>query len=176
MTVALPPTHTISSTNAYLKLHQVRPDFGHVLKQVARDEPYTQASLAGERLPWKLVQRYFSRNRDAYSPELFEPHVQPEDLHWEPAENILAKLHDRFEFWKDAAHLALLDHGLPVSCNLTDVCLNFCNKLPYEQRIVHYVRDHLWHELMLRYLHQGNLEQAVHEQLSGELVDQFAVE
>ena len=85
---------------------------------------------------------------------------------------MLAKLHERFEFWENSAHLGLLDHGSPVSLNLTDAVLNFCNHLPYEQRIVHYFRDHLWHELMLRYLHQENLEQVVHEQLGYELVDE----
>ena len=160
----------IRVTSAYLKLHQVRPDFGELLTKTARSEPYTQASLLGEPLPWKLIHRYFA-HEDTFNAELFEPHVQPEDLKWDPAETVLATLHDRLEFWGRAAYLALLDNGQPVSLNFTDVVLNFCNKLPYEQRIVHYFRDHLWHELMLRYLHQENLEQMVHEQLGDELVD-----
>lgn len=157
--------------SAYLKMHQVRPDFGNVLAKAARDEPYTQASLLGQPLPWKLIHRYFARSQEAYNAELFEPHVQPEDFKWEPAEGMLAKLHDHLNFWQRSAYLGLVDNGLPVSLNLTDVVLNFCNKLPYEKRIVHYFRDHLWHELMLRYLHQENLEQVVHEQLGDELVD-----
>lgn len=165
----------IRSVSTYLKMHQVRPDFGTIVNQIATSEPYTQASLVGERLPWKLIQRYFARTPHAYNAELFEPHVQPEDLKTEAAEDVLAKLHPRFEFWQDVAHIGLLDGGSPVSLNLTDAALNFCNKLPYEQRIVHYLRDHLWHELMLRYMHQSNLEQAVHEQLSGELFDQMAI-
>lgn len=160
----------IRITSAYLKLHQVRPDFGDLLTKTARSDPYTQASLLGEPLPWKLIHRYFA-HEDKFNAALFEPHVQPEDLKWEPAESVLANLHDRLEFWGRAAYLAMLDNGKPVSLNFTDVVLNFCNKLPYEQRIVHYFRDHLWHELMLRYLHQENLEQMLHEQLGDELVD-----
>ncbi|MFI5275226.1 MAG: hypothetical protein ACHQT5_00180 [Candidatus Saccharimonadales bacterium] len=168
--LTLHAVNDIRTTSAYLKLHQVRPDFGELLTKTARSDPYTQASLLGEPLPWKLIHRYFAHN-DMYNAELFEPHVQPEDLKWEPAESVLAALHDRLEFWGRGAYLALLDNGEPVSLNFTDVVLNFCNKLPYEQRIVHYFRDHLWHELMLRYLHQENLEQMVHEQLGHELVD-----
>lgn len=173
LAVTLLGVHAINDvriTSTYLKLHQVRPDFGSVLVKAARSEPYTQASLLGQVLPWRLVHRYFARTPEAYNPDLFEPHVQPEDLHWRPAEHLLAALHDRLEFWEHSAYLGLLDHGEPVSLNLTDVVLNFCNKLPYEQRIVHYLRDHLWHELMMRYLHQDSLEQAVEEQLGGELV------
>lgn len=174
LAITLLTLHAINDiriSSAYLKLHQVRPDFGSLLTQTARSEPYTQASLLGEQLPWKLIHRYFAQIPDTYNAELFEPHVQPEDLKWESAEHIIAALHDRLEFWGRGAYLALLDQGQPVSLNFTDVVLNFCNKLPYEQRIVHYFRDHLWHELMLRYLHQDNLEQMVHEQLGHELVD-----
>ena len=162
----------IRVTSAYLKLHQVRPDFGQVLYKAARGEPYTQASLLGASLPWKLIHRYFARSPESYNAELFEPHVHIEDLRWEPAEQTLAKLHERLAFWRRSAYLGLLDHGSPVSLDVTDAVLNFCNKLPYERRIVHYFRDHLWHELMVRYLHQDNLEQVVHKQLNDELVDE----
>jgi hypothetical protein len=174
LAITLLTLHAINDirvTSAYLKLHQVRPDFGSLFIKAARSEPYTQANLLGSQLPWKLIHRYFANSPDTYNAELFEPHVQPEDLKWESAENVLAALHDRLEFWGHGAYLALLDNGQPVSLNFTDVVLNFCNKLPYEQRIVHYFRDHLWHELMLRYLHQDNLEQVVDEQLGHELVD-----
>lgn len=168
--LSLHAMNEIRQSSAYLKLHQVRPDFGSLLMNTARSEPYTQASLLGERLPWRLIHRYFASKKD-FNAALFEPHVHPEDLQWKPAENILASLHERLEFWSHGAHLALLDCGTPVSLNFTDVVLNFCNKLPYEHRIVHYFRDQLWHELMLRYLNQENLEQVLHEQLGNELVD-----
>lgn len=162
----------IRVTSAYLKLHQVRPDFGAIVADIARAEPQTKAEIAGNLLPWRLVHRYFANHKEAYNPDIFAPHVQPEDLQWHSAEDSLAALHPRFEFWQNAAHLGHLHQGETVSLNFLDAVLNFCNKLPYEQRIVSYLRDHLWHELMLRYLQQGSLEQTVHEQLSDELVDQ----
>jgi hypothetical protein len=162
-------------TSAYLKLHLVRPDFGNIVSEIAIGEPQTKAKIADNLLPWKLVHRYFARHKEAYNPDIFAPHVQPEDLQWHAAEDTLAKLHPRFEFWQHGAHLGLLHEGETVSLNFLDVVLNFCNKLPYEQRIVTYLRDHLWHELMLRYMQQTSLEQTVHEQLSDELVDQQAL-
>lgn len=162
----------IRSVSVFLKLHQVRPDFGMVLEHATCVEPYTQASLTGEgRLPWKLVQHYFAHTPGVYSTELFEPHVQPEDLKTTHPENVLAKLHVRFDFWKNKAHLGSLHDDGPVSFNLLDAALNFCNKRPYERRIVHYFRDRLRSELMRRYMHQENLEQAIHGRLSDELVD-----
>jgi hypothetical protein len=173
----------IRTSSTYLKLHQVQPDFGSVVAAIARNEPVTKAEIAGSLLPWKLVHRYFSRHPDAYKADLFEPHVHQEDLHWQPAEDILATVLPRFAFWQGAAHLGLLAQdtgrastqknqraGEIVSLNLIDSVLNFCNMLPYERRFVRYARDHIWHELMLRYMHQDNIEQTIHQQLSNELI------
>jgi len=170
--LTLRAVNDIRVSSAYLKLHQVRPDFGAIVADISRTEPQTKAEIAGNLLPWKLVHRYFAHHKDAYNPDIFAPHVQPEDLQWHSAEDALAQIHPRFEFWQHAAHLGLLHEGEAVSLNFLDAVLNFCNKLPYEQRVVTYLRDHLWHELMLRYLQQGSLEQTVHEQLNDELVDQ----
>jgi hypothetical protein len=57
-----------------------------------------------------------------------------------------------------------------VSMNVLDVALSYCNHLHFQDRIVHFMRTSLWHELMARYLHQENLEAAVHQQLSRELL------
>lgn len=168
--LALQTANEITSASAYLKMHQVRPDFGTVVADIARSEPLTKAEIAGALLPWKVVQRYFARHPEAYNPDLFEPHVQQEDLRWHSAEDILGALHPRFEFWRGSAHLGLLAKGDTVSLNIMDSVLNFCNTLPYERRLVRYARSYMWHELLLRYMRQGNIERTVHQQLSGELI------
>jgi hypothetical protein len=185
----------IRTSSTYLKLHQVRPDFGVIVASIARGEPVTKAEVAGSLLSWKLVHRYFAKHPDAYSADLFEPHVHKADLEWRAAEDILASVHPRFAFWQDAAHLGLLAHnsghanpatndfsnqslnhkGEIVSLNLIDAVLNFCNTLPYERRFVRYARDHIWHELMLRYMHQDGIERTVHQQLTAELVGESAL-
>ena len=182
----------IRMSSTYLKLHQVRPDFGSIVALIAKGEPVTKAEVAGSMLSWKLVHRYFAKHPNVYSADLFEPHVHQEDLDWRAAENVLASVHPRFAFWQDAAHLGLLAHdsghvnsvanSLPnhkgeiVSLNLIDVVLNLCNTLPYERRFVRHARDHIWHELMLRYMHQDGIERAVHQQLSAELVGESALQ
>jgi len=168
--LTLQTVNEIASASAYLKMHQVRPDFGMVVADIARNEPQTKAEIAGALLPWKVVQRYFARHPEAYNPDLFEPHVQQEDLRWHSAEDILGAMHPRFEFWKGSAHVGLLAKGDTVSLNIMDSVLNFCNTLPYERRLVRYARSHMWHELLLRYMRQGNIERSIHQQLSGELI------
>lgn len=167
--LTLQAVNDIRAASTYLKLHLVRPDFGDVVARISRHEPLTKAQLGGAALPWKLVQQYFARHPDAYSPHLFEPHVHHEDLQWHDAEAVLADLHPRFEFWRDSACAGLLERGEAVSLNLLDTVLGFCNRRPYDQRVLAHGRDRLWHELLLRYMHQSGIEREVHQQLTGEL-------
>lgn len=159
----------IRTYSSYIKLQQVKPDFGMRLQASSISEPYTSATLAGQPVPWRMIQRYYARFSEAYHPEIFEPHVQPEDLGWISGESVLAALAPTLKFWQGTETLGLVHDGAIVSCNVLDVALGFCNHLSYAERIVHFVRDTLWHELMMRYLNQENLEAAVHRQLHTEL-------
>jgi len=162
----------IRAHSSYAKLQQVKPDFGKRLQQSSVTEPLTSAQLAGQPVPWRMIQRYYARFTEAYHPEIFEPHVQPEDLQWISGEKTLAQLEPTLAFWEGGESLGLLDEsGSIVSCNALDVALGYVNHLPFQDRIVHFVRDNIWHELMMRYLNQENLEAAVHRQLSAELGD-----
>ncbi len=169
--LVLQAINDIKASSTYIKLHLVRPDFGLIVSGVARNEPVTQAEVAGAALPWKLVHQYFARHPEAYNADIFEPHVQPEDLQWQAAEDVLAELHPRFAFWQTVGHIGHFEGGHTVSLNLIDSVLNFCNMLPFEQRVVRYARGRLWHELMLRYMRQSGIEQVMHEQLGGELIN-----
>jgi hypothetical protein len=159
----------IRSHSSYAKLQQVKPDFGKIVQKTALSEPYTSARLAGQPVPWRMIQRYYARFTNAYHPEVFEPHVQSDDLVWTSGEELLTRLHPDLAFWDGAAALGLLHDGAIVSCNVLDVALSYCNQLSFSDRIVHFVRDTVWHELMMRYLNEENLEAAVHQQLAGEL-------
>ncbi len=159
----------IRAHSSYAKLQQVQPNFGTIIQQSSVSEPFTGATLAGQPVPWRMIQRYYARFSQAYHPEIFEPHVQADDLQWYSGEDMLAGIAPSLAFWKDTQCLGLVHDGAVVSCNALDVALGYCNHLPFADRIVHFVRDNLWHELMMRYLNQENLETAVHRQLSAEL-------
>jgi len=164
----------VRTYSSFAKLQQVKPTFGRIIQDTAAAEPMTSAELAGQPVPWKVIQRYYGRMKGDYHPEVFEPHVQAEDLQWHDGEHILAELEPALAFWSDTQYICMLHDDEPVSLNILDVALSFCNHLSFADRIVHFVREHLWHELMSRYLHQGNLEAAVHQQLSRDLIEDTA--
>ena len=166
--------NSIRAQSSFMKLQQVKPDFGRVIQRLSKSEAYTSAELAGQAVPWRMIQRFYARTPQAYHSDIFEPHVQLEDLQWRSGEDVLAELEPTLAFWQDTQCLGFLQDGQPVSCNVLDVALSYCNQLSYTDRIVHFLRDNLWHELMLRYLDQQNLEEAVHRQLSAELAEPLA--
>jgi len=125
--------------------------------------------------PWQIIQRYYARFKDAIASEIFEPHIQADDLSWHSIERVLAHLDPEMSFWRGTEPLGLLHDHEPVSLNIVDVALACCNQLPYKSRIVHYVRHSLWHELLLRYLKQEQVEQTVLGQLQSELAGEPAL-
>lgn len=173
--LTLENVNDIRCNSALLKLQQVKPDFGKLVAQIAHGEPYNVAQLGGRSLPWQIMQYYYSKLHVANIPALFEPHIQPEDLELVKAESALAHEIPALEFWEDTGHLALVKDGQPVSLNMLDVALSVANQLPFAERIVHYVRDHTWRELLMRYLNPYNLERVL-GQLGDELVETPALE
>jgi len=169
--LALHYMNDVRTYSSFAKLQQVKPTFGVIIQETAGSEPMTAARLAGQPVPWKVIQRYYGRLQSDFHPDIFEPHVQAEDLQWHDGESVLAELDLALSFWQDTQYVCMLHNDEPVSLNILDVALSYCNHLPFADRIVHFVREHLWHELMSRYLHQENLEAAVRQQLSRELVD-----
>src|SRR6266511_1153941 len=68
----------IRTYSSFAKLQQVKPSFGKIIQDTAAAEPMTTATLAGQPVPWKVIQRYYGRMAQESQPEVFEPHVQAE--------------------------------------------------------------------------------------------------
>jgi len=160
----------IRRCSAFLKLQQVETNFGDLVAQYAHKEPLTPAVIFGRSLPWRVIHYYYDKHGLRDHPEVFEPHVQAEDLQLARAEAALAEALPALEFWQDTACLGLMMDNQPVSLNMLDVAISVVNKLPFKQRLLGYMRDRMWCELFFRYLSQENLELALHN-FNGKLVE-----
>ena len=168
--LALHALNDMRALSAYLKLQQVRPDFGTVVHNAIEQEPLTDVELGGNKLSWRAVHWFYGHGHAAYHPDVFEPHVQPEDLAWHSVEGSVAQLHPVLDFWEETELLGLLDGEDAVSLNILDVALGVCNGLSYTERALHHMREALGRELFARYLHQDNLQ----TMLAGSLDRQLA--
>jgi hypothetical protein len=165
MVLALQALNDVYSASTFLKLCQVRPDFGALVRTVAVNQPTLHTTLLDQPVPWHLIQRSFKRLNAFMQEDMLGPHMLAEDFSWESVEKKLEKIEPALAFWKNSAHLAIIADRQPVSFNIVDTALNLCNQLPYEHRIVHYFQQSLWHELLLRYLQPQAALQAILQEL-----------
>ncbi len=173
--LALHAINEVRAASTFLKLCQVNSGFGEVVRMIAMDEPALDADMLDRPVPWQIIQRYYARFNERFREEVFEPHVQQADLAWHSIERVLIHLDPSMEFWRHTTNLSLLHDHQPVSFNIIDVALSYCNGLPYNNRIVEYFRHSLWHELMIRYLKHDAVEQTVVSGLQARLVNEPAL-
>jgi hypothetical protein len=175
LSLALHELNEIRASSAFLKLCQVRRDFGSVVQTIATDEPHLNSHLLDRPVPWHLIQRYYAKLAHHDNEQVFEPHLQLEDMIWQPIEHTLATIEPSLAFWKGSAHLGLLHKQSAVSLNIVDAALNYCNQLPFERRISNYFQRSLWNELLLRYLKHDAVEQTIVRALQPELATEQAL-
>ena len=157
--------------STFFKLQQVKPNFGSIIVETLIADTENHPVLAGQKIHWRVVQRYFGKNPDGKHPEVFQPHVQPEDLHWRKAEDQLYKLAPELEFWRDLDFVGILDKDKrPVTLNMLDVAATYVNSLGYKDRAIYHFRESLWNELFIRYMGHEVLEQQILKQLDNDMI------
>lgn len=156
--------------SAFFKLQQVKPDFGKILVETLIADPGNHAIMAGQHIHWRVIQRYYGKLEHERHPQIFEPHVQPEDLHWRRAEDILYKWEPALDFWRDMDYVAVMHSGRPVTFSMLDLAADYVNNPPYAKRNIYHFREALWNEIFVRYMGQKNLEQQVLEQLDNDVI------
>jgi hypothetical protein len=175
LSLALHQMNEIRACSTFLKLSQVRADFGSVVKTISVSEPQLTSSVLDRPVSWHLIQQYYARVSNHFQEAAFEPHVQLEDMVWHPIENALARIEPSLGFWKHTGHLGMLDGRTPVSLHIVDAAINYCNQLPFEHRLSQYFRSSLWHELLLGYLQHDTVEQSVLQELQPQLATELAI-
>ena len=145
-------------------------NFGEVVMETLIADPHTGSQMAGHHVHWRVIQRYFGKLKDESHPEAFEPHVQPEDLHWRGAEELLYQIDPKMKFWKNRDYIGYNFEGQIVSLNLIDAAFSYSNNESFETRLIYHFRESLWNELFARYVGMPSLRQQILEQLDNDLV------
>lgn len=157
--------------STFFKLKSAKPHFGETVVNTLIADPGTGSQMVGKRVHWRVIQRYLGRHKeDSIETVAFEPHVQPEDLHWRRAEDLLYQIDPELEFWKDRDYVGLNYDGFPVAFNLFDVSFAYSNKEPYAGRYAYHFRESLWNELFVRYMGFKNLADQVLAQLDNDMI------
>lgn len=157
--------------SAFFKLKSTAPQFGKTITDTLIADVGSGAVLAGHNIHWRVIQRYLGRHKEDREPEAFEPHVQPEDLHWRKAEESLFAIDNELKFWEELDYVGRsAEDGDPVACNLFDVSFAYSNQETYEKRYFYHMRESLWNEIFMRYMGKANLAEQVLEQLDNDMI------
>lgn len=157
--------------STFFKLKSVKPNFGKIVVDTLIADPGSASQMSGQYIHWRVIQRYLGRHKeDAIELSAFQPHVQPEDLHWRRAEDLLYNIDPDLKFWKDRDYVGLQFDNFPVAFNLFDVSFGYSNQEPYEKRYAYHFRESLWNEIFVRYMGFKNLSAQVLEQLDNEMI------
>lgn len=156
----------VRAYSAYFKLAQVRPDFANILIKTLIYDPKNTVTLVGQPIHWRVLRRYFGSEGAKQHPDIFEPHVQPEDLRGQRAPEVLYRLEPALKFWDGLDYVGLVSGGdRPVSFNLMDNAISYSNNLEYGEQSVYHLRTSLWDELLSKYMSHEKLEASVLKQL-----------
>lgn len=169
--IALEALNEIRVFSSFLKLSQVRPNFGELLQIAIKTGPAVHTEVSHTNIPWHIVQRYYANFEHYFNEMVFEPYLQIEDLVWHPIEESLCAIEESLKFWRNTSTIAAKHHSKPVSFNIHDVAINVCNHHSFEGRKTEFFKKSLWQELLLRYFNHKHLEESISIHLQPELVN-----
>lgn len=156
--------------SAYFKLIAAKKNFGEVLGKTLIAGTPKISIHADHHIHWRVIQRYFAKLDDESHPEIFEPHVQPEDLHWRATDDALFDIDPQLKFWQGLDYIGTqLDGGL-ISFNLVDNAFGYSNGVSFEERYLYHFRESLWNEVFSRYMGSDVLRQQILERLDNEII------
>ncbi|MBI1957313.1 MAG: hypothetical protein HYS44_02550 [Candidatus Niyogibacteria bacterium] len=128
----------------------------------------------GNALTWLIVQRYLAKE-DENDWRLFEPHINPEALHWERAEENISHIGEKFphldlSFWHDLGWIGDFyptDTGVEVlvSMNLVDTVM----ALVMNKELIKYLYHHqeaLWNKIFAMYAGKDEIRRFVIQNFS----------
>jgi hypothetical protein len=125
------------------------------------------------KMPWMVVQRYLAKD-DENDWRLFAPHINPEALHWEKAEQLLMVVARSLEgpsadlsFWKGLSWVGdhfKSDAGIDVlvSFNLVDTAMALVQQKEMVKFLYHH-QESMWNKIFMEYFGQEKMEAMMKE-------------
>lgn len=157
--------------SAFFKLNRTKKSFGKIFVNTLLADPDSATVVNGQDIHWRVIQRYFGKLKDEHHPEIFQPHVQPEDLHWRKAEESLYKIAPELSFWEDLDYVGVMKDGRPLAFNLMDAAASFTNETAYADREIYHMRESLWNQIFIEFMGEKVLEDQILKQLDNDMIE-----
>ncbi len=174
--------HEIDFYSKLFRKYADKPDMAQrMLKSLRGDVSEKRPPLEDVGKTWMIVQRYLAKD-DKNDWRLFEPHVNPEALHWKKAENDISRLGEHIDhvsidlgFWKDldwVGDFYPTEAGIDVlvSFNLVDTVMSLVKK----QEMIKYLYHHqeaLWNKIFSEFVGEEKMEQMVVDNFENGIIE-----
>ncbi|MBU1102377.1 hypothetical protein KJ853_01835 [Patescibacteria group bacterium] len=164
--------HEIDFYSELFRKYSGLPNFGSNLVSLLSGA-VGSAVLPKDKLYWRIIQRYLAKI-DPQDPRLFEPHVNPETIHWLKAEkemDVLAQKYPqiKMDFWRGIDDFAgeIFPAGKKgeeiVSFDLLDNVISLTHgglgKYLYHQQ------EALWNKIFIEFMGEDKLEELIVENI-----------
>lgn len=148
-----------------------KKNFSKNLISLLRGDVFDEIAPKTDKLRWLVVQRYLAKD-DENDWRLFMPHINPEALHWERMERMLAQTTDILDgfsvnlaFWQNlnwVGDFFKSDTGIDVlvSFNLVDTVMSLIK----EKELIKYLYHHeesLWNKIFIEYFSVEKMEELI---------------
>lgn len=170
--------HEIDFYCRLFKKYSMAPDFGiNLVKLVSGQVLNSPMSQAG--VNWRIIQRYLAKI-DPQDPRLFEPHVNPETVHWFKAEKEIDDLaiknpQIKIDFWRGMDDFSgeVFPAGKRgeeiVSFDLLDNLISLTHgglgKYLYHQQ------EALWNKIFIEFMGEEKLEEMLVENIEKGIIE-----
>jgi hypothetical protein len=171
VTLSLHYYNEVRLYSAYFKLLRHKKNFGRILSETLIADTPNIPLIEGHHIHWRVIQRYYGKiGEGAQHPEIFQPHLQPEDLHWRSAEKLMYQIDPEMGMWRDMDYVAVRKGDDTITMNLMDVVLSYANKVAYPDRYLYHFRESLWNEVFARYMGEKELREQLLVKLDNAIV------
>lgn len=143
-------------------------NFAMRLISLLRGDVIDNRVAPSEKAEWYVIQRYLAKD-DENDWRLFEPHINPEALHWRKAEKELNTLPIDFSFWQDLGWVGddfKTNTGIDVlvSFNLVDTVMSLVKQKDLVKYLYHY-QEAMWNKIFSEYMGEDQMELAMKKNL-----------
>ncbi|MFA5053462.1 MAG: hypothetical protein WC565_05360 [Parcubacteria group bacterium] len=137
-------------------------NFSANLISLLRGDAIDERLPEGEKAKWMVIPRYFAKD-DEHDWRLFEPHINPEALHWEKAELMLDSLPIDMSFWRGMNWVGedfRTNTGIDVlvSFNLVDTVMSLVKHKEMIKYLYHY-QEAFWNKIFSEYAGEEKMEE-----------------
>ena len=123
-----------------------------------------------EAMIWQIIQRYLAKD-DPRDPRLFLPHINPEAIHWDKAEQNLKEIGEALrivdlEFFGGLDFVGEYFKGengkkYLLSFDFIDNIVSLTNNVPIDAEYLYHRQEALWNKIFIEYLGKETLEKMI---------------